>query len=72
MLTKVDRRYAYAVGYENNFADIKVRKYRWPEIIIKLVGRPEGFPALRLSAQDGYVLLLSGGRIALTTGETNG
>lgn len=65
-LVRMDSRYAYAVGFGNNTADIKVRLKRFPEIVIKIVGYgTEGY-ALRLTSEDGYVLMLSGDRIRLT------
>lgn len=66
-LAAVDRRYAYVAGYENNEADFRVRKYRWPEIVIRMVGQGGGISGdlLRLSYEDGYVRLLDGGGIAL-------
>lgn len=64
-LVRMDGRYAYAVGYGNNFADIKVRIKRFPEIVEKLVGYSASGSALRLTGEDGYVLMLSGDRIGL-------
>lgn len=65
VLTDVDKKYAYASGVENHFADIKVRKYRWPEIVIKMVGYMSSGNALRLAYEDGYVKMLDGSRIAV-------
>lgn len=64
-LVRMDRRYAYAVGYGNNFADIKVRLKRFPEIVEKIVGYSASGSALRLTGEDGYILMLSGDRIGL-------
>lgn len=65
VLTKVDKRYAYATGYGPHFADIKVRLRRFPEIVIKVVDYKGSGNALRLTGEDGYVILLSGDRIGL-------
>lgn len=65
VLAKLDKRYAYAKGYELNTADFRVRKYRWPEIVIKMVGQSSTDFALRLSGEDGYVRLIDGGRISI-------
>lgn len=64
-LVAIDRKYAYAVGYgEGHFADIKVRKYRWPEIVIKMVGYSTSGSALLLMG-GGYVRMLDGSRIGI-------
>jgi len=66
VLTKVDKRYAYAVGYDHHFADIKVRIKRFSEIVIKMVGSTyTGGSALLLTGESGYVLMLTGDRIGL-------
>lgn len=65
ILTGVDRKYAYAKGWGNNFADIKIRIKRFPEIVIKAVGYTSSGSALRLVGENGYVLMLSGDRIGL-------
>lgn len=64
-LTHLDRKYAYARGVENHIADIKVRRYRWPEIVIKMVGYQSSGSALRLAFEDGYVKMVDGSRIAV-------
>lgn len=65
ILTKVDGRYAYASGWDNNYADIKIRKSRFPEIVIKAVDFTSSGSALRLVGETGYLLMLSGDRIGL-------
>lgn len=65
ILTALDSRYAYASGYDQNFADIKIRKSRFPEIVIKAVDYTSSGSALRLTGENGYVLMLSGDRIGL-------
>lgn len=66
VLTKVDRRYAYASGIENHTADIKVRRARFPEIVIKMVdGSATSDSALALTGEVGYIIMLGGERIAL-------
>ncbi len=68
IITAIDRRYVYAIGYgEHHTADIKVRIKRFPEIVIGLVGFDGTGSALRLTAEDGYVIMLSGDRIGLFT-----
>ena len=65
-LTRVDRKYAYAVGYgDYHQADLKVRKYRWPEIVIRLVGYSTSGNALRLTGEAGYVKMLDGSRVGI-------
>lgn len=65
-LTHVDRRYAYAVGYGGyHQADIKVRKYRWPEIVIRIVGYSTSGSALLLTGEAGYVKMLDGSHIGI-------
>lgn len=65
-LTRLDRKYAYATGYGGyHYADLKVRKYRWPEIVIKMVGYGTSGSALLLSGQAGYVRMLDGSRIGI-------
>ena len=65
-LTRVDRKYAYAVGYgDYHQADLKVRKYRWPEIVIRLVGYSTSGNALRLTGEVGYVKMLDGSRVGI-------
>lgn len=72
-IIRKDRRYVYAVGYGPHTADIKVRIRRWPEIVIKRVDIGDVVQgALLLSGEPGYVILLSNGRILLTTEETDG
>lgn len=65
ILSAVDGRYAYVKGWGNNEADIKIRLKRFPEIVIKAVSYAISGSALRLTAEDGYVLMLSGDRIGL-------
>lgn len=63
-LTHLDRKYAYAAGYGGyHHADLKVRKYRWPEIVIKMVGYGTSGSALLLSGEAGYVKMIDGSRI---------
>lgn len=64
-LTRMDRRYAYASGYGDNIADIRIRIKRFPEIVEKIVGYTQSGSALRLLAEEGYVLMLTGDRIGL-------
>lgn len=65
-LVAVDRKYAYAVGYGGyHFADLKVRKYRWPEIVIKMVGYGTSGSALLLTGEVGYVRMLDGSHIGI-------
>lgn len=65
-LVAVDRKYAYAVGYGGyHFADLKVRKYRWPEIVIKMVGYGTSGSALLLTGEVGYVRMLDGSHISI-------
>lgn len=65
VLDSVDKRYAYATGFENHYMDLKVRKYRWPEVVIKMVGRAVNDSALLLTGGQGYVRLLTGERIGI-------
>lgn len=65
VLTKVDRKYAYASGFGPHQADIKVRLRRFPEIVIKIVDYKGSGTALLLTGEPGYVLMLSGDRIGL-------
>lgn len=65
MLDRVDRKYAYASGYGAHKASIQVRIKRFPEIVMKVVGYTSSGSALRLTGQDGYVLMLKGDRIGL-------
>jgi len=64
----MDRKYVYVEGYADNIADFRVRKYAFDDYIWKIL--EEWVPApsnsyLRLSGEDGYLLLATGGRIFL-------
>ena len=64
VLAAADKRYVYAKGFENHIADIKVRRYRWPEIVVRIVGRTsEGRRLLLLSGK--HLRLMGGGNIRL-------
>lgn len=64
-LARVDRRYAYVVGYGDNEASITIRIKRFPEIVEKIVGYTQSGSALRLTGENGYVVMLTGDRIGL-------
>lgn len=64
----MDRKYVYVEGYADNIADFRVRRYAFDDYIWKIMEEWVPLPStsfLRLSGEDGYLLLATGGRMFL-------